>query len=81
MNAKPFTVLTTHQLATIEGGIPAGWYAPYGYISDNLICRNGYRPTQANFKNGNCGTNWEAVVNNTVANMSMALGGLHSNRP
>jgi len=47
--------LTSIELSHINGGsIPYGWYAPFRYISDNIICRDGYRYTQSNWNFGNC---------------------------
>lgn len=70
---ESFIILRTETLATVEGGIPRGWYAPFGYMSDNMICKNGYRYTTDNVRRGNCRVNWESVVTDIVANTSIAL--------
>ena len=84
MNTKTmeqFKSLNSSVLANIEGGIPYGWYAPFGYYTDNIICRNGYRYTQSNWNSGNCQINVESVVNGVVSEMAMAIAGASRYRP
>lgn len=84
MNTKTmeqFKSLNSSVLSSIEGGIPYGWYAPFGYYTDNIICRNGYRYTQSNWNSGNCKMNVESVVNGVVSQMAMAIAGAGSSRP
>ncbi len=78
---EQFKSLNSSCLANIEGGIPYGWYAPFGYISDNIICRDGYRYSQSNWNSGNCKINVESVVNGVVSQMAMAIAGAGGNRP
>ncbi|MGC4430851.1 bacteriocin class II family protein, partial [Streptococcus suis] len=84
MNTKTmeqFNQINTEVLENIEGGVPYGWYSPFSSISDNIICRNGYRYTMANMRNGNCRVDWSNVVGNVANNMAAAWGDLHNPLP
>ncbi|MBF0818193.1 hypothetical protein [Streptococcus acidominimus] len=85
MNTKvmeQFNTLEPEALSQVEGsGVPYGWYSPFSSISDNIICRNGYRYTTANMNNGNCKVNWSNIVGNVVNNMASSIGDLHNPLP
>lgn len=79
MNTKTMEQLRTLDVETLSqvtgAGIPNGWHAPFGYMSNNIICKNGYRYNSENMKNGNCAINWESVVNDIVSNAVVAFVG------
>ncbi|HEP1819314.1 TPA: hypothetical protein VB845_001123 [Streptococcus suis] len=82
MNTTAFNTMTEEILAQVEGGaVPYGWHAPFGYLSDNIICKNGYRYNTENMRKGNCAINWESVTNSIVASFVTHMSGAHSNRP
>ncbi|HFI0638093.1 TPA: hypothetical protein ACGO1U_001555 [Streptococcus suis] len=84
MNTKTmdsFNQITKEVLENIEGGVPHGWYSPFSSISDNIICKNGYRYTMENMRTGNCRVDWSNVVGNVANNMAAAWGDLHNPLP
>lgn len=78
---EQFDVMDTERLASVEGGVPSGWYSPFSTISDNIICRVGYRYSLANLKNGRCKVDWGNIVGNVANNMASAWGDLHNPLP
>lgn len=74
---KQFKQMDVEMLASVEGGVTPGWYAPI-WFSDNLECKNGYAYNHANMQNGMCRFNWGTIVNNVVANtVTSAISGYY----
>lgn len=76
-----FKTLNEQELATVEGGIPAGWYSPFASISNNIICRVGYHYSATSMNSGNCRVDWGNIVGNVGNNIGASFGDMHNPLP
>lgn len=63
--------------------VTPGYYAPFGSISSNIECKNGYKYSKQNMNSGICRVNWNTVIGNTINSTINAgiAGGLGHHLP